>query len=323
MRDIPRIRLEDYHSSDPAVKQAMIDTLGKGLCEFGFVKVTAHGVDPELYKSAYDLYRSLFALDESAKQKYDSSENSTRGYTPFGREHAKDNPHPDLKEFWQVGQELPEGDPESDIFPANIWPTELPELRTTVLDLYRSLEECASILLEAFALYFDLPKETFASMIVRGDNVLRSIHYPPIQGEVAENQVRSAAHEDINLMTLLPQSDGAGLELLSHDGTWMPLNASQGDLIVDTGDMMSRITNKFVPATTHRVVNPPEGSNTARYSMPFFIHPHPKCMLNVLERFVTEDNPAQFPPITAGDFLLERLREIGLVKESSSTDDVS
>jgi isopenicillin N synthase-like dioxygenase len=311
MRELPRIHLSDYYSDDPAKKQKLIQTLGDGLCEFGFVKVADHGVDPDLYAKAYDQFRSFFAFEQSIKDKYSGTEDSARGYTPFGKEHAKDNPHPDLKEFWQVGQQIPEGDPEFDLFYKNIWPSEIPDMQQTVVGLYESLEACAVVLFEAFALYFGLPVDTFSKMIHRGDSVLRAIHYPPVEGEIAPNQVRAAAHEDINMMTLLPKSEGAGLELLTHEGEWLALNATKGDLIVDTGDMMSRVTNNHVPATTHRVVNPNPEENNARYSMPFFIHAHPHCDLSVLDHFTSEDNPAKFPPITAREFLQQRLVEIG------------
>jgi len=312
-QEVPHIDLRSYHTAE---RDAFIQTLGQGLCTFGFLKVAGHGIDPALFESCYDLFRSFFALDEERKRAYDCVADNTRGYTPFGKERAKDSPQPDLKEFWQVGQVLPPGHPDEGLFPANVWPRELPELEATVMSLCRSLESCAATLLEALAQYFSLPADTFSQMIVHGDSVLRAIHYPPIAGTPAPHQVRAAAHEDINLMTLLPGSKGSGLEILTHDDTWLPIAGLEGDLIVDTGDMMSRITNGRVAATTHRVVNPYDGQhdipNESRYSMPFFVHPHPRCELRVLPSFVSEDQPPRFAPITARAFLEERLQEIGL-----------
>lgn len=314
-KQIPHIHLADFHSSDENKRKQLIKTLGDGLCEFGFVTVGGHGVDPALYQSAYEQFKKLFSMGEEVKRQYDTSADNSRGYTPFGKEHAKDNPSPDLKEFWQVGQEVDKDDPQASLYFDNVWPKECPELRETTVGLYRALERCAKDLMEAFALYFELPQETFSEMVVGGDSVLRAIHYPPVKGELQPNQVRAAAHEDINMMTLLPQSDGDGLEILTHENEWLAVNAPAGDLVVDTGDMMSRITNNVVPATTHRVINPPQAENRARFSMPFFIHPHPQWELKVLDRFVTEEQPAKYPPITARAFLQERLREIGLKKD--------
>lgn len=316
-QEVPRIDLRSYHASNDE-REAFIKTLGEGLCTFGFLKVTGHGVDAGLIESSYRAFRKFFAQPEEVKQTYDCVQDNTRGYTPFGKERAKDNPQPDLKEFWQVGQVLAADDPDASLFAANVWPSELPEMEETVMSLYRAMEACASTLLEALAQYFSLPADTFSKMIVKGDSVLRSIHYPPIAGTPAPNQVRAAAHEDINLMTLLPHSKGAGLEILTHDETWLPIVGVEGDLIVDTGDMMARITNGKVAATTHRVINPSDGDgrvpNESRYSMPFFVHPYPRCELQVLPEFIADGEEPKFTPITARAFLEERLREIGLRK---------
>ena len=270
-----------------------------------------HHLDPQLIQDTYAQFRAFFALDEAIKRKYDRAEGGARGYTPFGREHAKDTPHPDLKEFWHVGQEA-QASKYRDFYPANLWPDELPELKPLAMRLYRSLEACATLLLQALAEYFELPKEIFASMIVDGNSVLRPIHYPPVTEGQNPNSVRAAAHEDINLITLLVESQGSGLEVLTRNGTWLAVDALEGDIVVDSGDMMSRITNGIVPATTHRVINPDPTQNISRYSMPFFIHPYADCSLAVMERFVSPDRPARTPPITAQEFLDQRLREIGL-----------
>jgi len=320
LQTIPSIDLADYTSGDGRTKTAVIRTLGEGLQEFGFLNVSGHGIDRGLIRRTYDLWKQFFELPEAAKKRYVVGVGGARGYTSFGVEHAKNNPHPDLKEFWHVGQVpeaaegLPAGHPARESYPPNVWPEEIPDLETSTRELYRRLEACAAVLLEALAEHFSLPRETFASMMQNGNSILRIIHYPAVPGGVDPHSVRAAAHEDINLITLLCEATDSGLEILSRDGTWLPVQAGEGQIVVDAGDMLSRATNEVVPATTHRVVNPPSGEARERYSMPFFVHPYSACPLDVMERFVSPGHPAKFPPITAGEFLEERLREIGLKK---------
>ncbi len=261
----------------------------------------------------YGLWERFFALPEPVKRRYVVGRGGARGYTPFGVEHAKGNPHPDLKEFWHIGREGREdaADTADAGYPPNVWPEELPELRRPTLDLYRRLESCAATLLAALAEFFGLPEAAFAGMMVRGNSILRILHYPPVAPGADPRAARAAPHEDINLITLLPAATGSGLEILTREGEWLPVEAAAGQLVVDAGDMLSRATNEVVPATTHRVVNPPGGAARGRCSMPFFVHPYPACPLDVMERFVSAERPARFPPVTAGDFLAERLREIG------------
>ena len=311
-RTIPTVDLNDY-GADGATRASFVDTLGSGLTEFGFLNVEGHGIDQELIRGTYRLWQRFFELPEEVKRQYVVGQGGARGFTPFGVEHAKDNPLPDLKEFWHVGQQVPEGHPYYDEYPKNVWPAEIPELREPTLRLYKSLERVAESLLMALAEHFDLPRETFSSMMAVGNSILRVIHYPPVPPGV-DPAVRAAAHEDINLITLLCEATDSGLEILTHEGTWMPVESGEGQIVVDAGDMLSRATNEVVPATTHRVINPPSAANRDRYSMPFFVHPYSACDLTILDRFVSPDRPPKYPPITAGEFLEQRLREIGLKK---------
>jgi isopenicillin N synthase-like dioxygenase len=313
-RSVPTIDLSDYTSCDTTSHWRAVETLGGGLTEFGFLVVEGHGIEPRLIRQAYDLWQRFFALDEAAKRQYAGVEGGARGFTPFGVEHAKGNPTPDLKEFWHVGQEPPAGHPFREEYPANVWPREIPELREPTLALYAALERVAADLLRALAEYFDLPRETFSAMMQVGNSILRVLHYPPI-APGSDPAVRAAAHEDINLITLLCEATDSGLQLFTRDGQWLPVEARPGQIVVDAGDMLSRATNEFVPATTHRVVNPPgAGAGRDRYSMPFFVHPYSACDLTILDRFVTPERPPRYPPITAGQFLEQRLHEIGLKK---------
>jgi isopenicillin N synthase-like dioxygenase len=312
-RTIPTIHLAEYTAGDAAARDRIVKTLGEGLVEFGFLNVEGHGIDPELISGTYHQWERFFQLPDEVKRKYSGIEGGARGYTPFRVEHAKDNPLPDLKEFWHVGQEPPEGHPFRQEYPPNVWPQEIPEVHEPTIRLYKSLEQVAESLLRALADYFELPPETFASMARVGNSILRIIHYPPVAPEF-DPAVRASAHEDINLITLLCGATDSGLEIFTRQGEWMSVSSEPGQIVVDAGDMLSRCTNRVVPATTHRVVNPQSSSNRDRYSMPFFVHPYSSCDLTVMDRFVSADNPAQFPPITAGQFLEERLREIGLKK---------
>jgi isopenicillin N synthase-like dioxygenase len=329
---VPVVDLSDYTSCDTSLRSRTVETLGGALVGIGFVVVEGHGIEARLIRDAYALWQRWFALDEAAKRRYAGGEGGARGYTPFGVEHARDSPTPDLKEFWHVGQEPAADRPaarEFPEYPPNVWPREIPELRQPTLALFRELERVAEQLLLALAEYFGLPRETFAAMMREGNSVLRILHYPPVPARPpglpadagqggggaaagAPAALRAAPHEDINLVTLLCEATGSGLELLRTDGSWLPVEARPGQIVVDAGDMLSRVTNAVVPAATHRVVNPPAGANRDRYSMPFFVHPYPACDLSVLDRFVSVERPLRFPPATAGELLDRRLREIGL-----------
>lgn len=315
---VPLVDLRDFDSEDPARRAAFVQGLGQAIQSLGFVRVTGHPVTPELIEPAYQTARAFFSLPERTKERYHvPGGGGERGYTPFGYEHAKDQVVPDLKEFWHVGRELEWGHPMASAYPRNLWPTEIAEFRPVLLALYRALDSVGASILRALALYLEEPEEVFSSLAVDGNSILRPIHYPPVKGEhYIPGAVRAAAHEDINLITLLMTSTSAGLELLTHDGSWMPANALPGEILADTGDMMSRITNGVLPATTHRVVNPPDG-NSDRMSMPFFVHPRPDALLSVLPRFRGPGYPPPAPDITGGKFLRQRLREIGLVDEET------
>lgn len=309
---IPTIDLGACRHGAPAARRAAVEALGEGLSRFGFVTVEGHGVDAALVRRAYEGFARFFALPDAVKRRYAGVDEGGRAYTPFGVEHAKDSPHPDLKEFWHVGQELPAGHPYRRVYADNVWPEEVPELAADALALYRALERCAETLLGALGEFFGLPPATFPEMMRDGNTILRAIHYPPVGACALPGSVRAAAHEDINLVTLLCEATDAGLEILTREGWWLPVAARPGEIVVDAGDMLSRVTNEVIPATTHRVVNPPAGADRDRYSMPFFVHPWPACDLTVMERFVSPERPARFPPTTAGRFLEERLRAIGM-----------
>ncbi|MEO1137674.1 MAG: 2OG-Fe(II) oxygenase family protein, partial [Pseudomonadota bacterium] len=228
----------------------------------------------------------------------------------FGREHAKDSEYPDLKEFWHVGREFEEGSPLEKIYPANLWPENPDGFRATFLELFNALEEAGLIMLEALAPSLGVPQDFFRKMATDGNSILRLLHYPPVPEGANPNSIRAAAHEDINLITILVAANGAGLQLLDRDGKWLPVETDPDNLIVDAGDMLARVCNDVIPATTHRVVNPEGGPNVSRYSMPFFMHPHSDALLSCIES--CKGDGAKYPDITADAFLKQRLQEIGL-----------
>lgn len=315
MRKVPELSLLSFVQGGDQDRVKFVDQLFTGIKEYGFIILKDHTVEQSKIDRAYEMVHQFFSLDEATKRKYISPDGGgQRGFTPFGSEHAKDYNHPDLKEFWHVGRELSKDHPRyqelKKFYPDNIWPTEVSEFKKTMSEIYSAMDSTSVILLEALGIALDLPERTFANMVDQGNSILRLINYPPIETPKDELSVRAAAHEDINLITMLVGATDSGLELLDRDGSWLPVSTRPGEIVVDSGDMLSRITNEVIPATTHRVVNP-EDTSTTRYSMPFFVHPHPNAELKCIPSCVGEGE--KYPPISSHDFLMQRLREIGLV----------
>lgn len=309
---VPELSLKAYTQGEAADRSHFVDELFAGLKKYGFVILKDHPVQTSLLRKAYALSEELFQLPQEKKSAYaDDQQGGQRGYTPFGREHAKDSKYPDLKEFWHVGRDLPGDHRLKSFFADNVWPNEIPDFQSTFQTLFQALDDTGRIMLEALTIPLDVPKSYFQEMTHAGSSILRLLHYPPIAEGVDPNCIRAAAHEDINLITLLVSAQGSGLELLTREGTWLAVETDPENIIVDSGDMLARITNEVIPATTHRVVNP-KGENKSRYSMPFFMHPNPDARLECIAS--CRGTGEKYPPILANDFLLERLREIGLTK---------
>lgn len=311
---VETVHLSQFRQGSPRDRAEFIRVLGDSFRHTGFVKVAGHQVLPSDVAGAYAAARAFFALPEAAKRRYQvPGSGGARGFTAFGSEHAKDNPVGDLKEFWHVGQELPADHPLKAVYGDNLWPeAEVPGFKAHTLALYRALEDCAATLLEALALYLGLPERSLADMIRDGNSILRIIHYPALKDRYLEGGVRSSAHEDINLITLLPAATDSGLQLLDRDGAWHAVDGLAGEIVADAGDMLSRHVNLKIPSTTHRVVNP-EDPEAVRYAMPFFCHPRPEVLLDCPEALLAPGEIRNFAPITAHAFLLQRLREIGLI----------
>lgn len=313
LRRVPELSLMSFLQGTTNDRTAFVNGLFNGLKDYGFIVLVDHPVDHKVTSQAYDLVHEFFQLPVETKKKYVCpAGGGQRGYTAFGVEHAKDSKYPDLKEFWHVGRDTIK-DPArfGQYFPANVWPAEIPEFKETMLKLYNGLDMTSSVVLDALGMALDVPQTFFRNMLQDGNSILRPIHYPPLSQEASANAVRSAAHEDINLITVMVGATTSGLELLDRDGKWLPVTCNEKQLVVDSGDMLSRLTNDVIPATTHRVVNPTD-FNSTRYSMPFFSHPNPDTLLTCIPSCV--GTGAKYPPINSHEWLMKRLEEIGLMK---------
>lgn len=314
---VPRLDQRRFHDGDATERAAFAAELRQGLEATGFAVIERHGVDAVTIRAAYAALEVFFALDEGTKQRSGGSPGGQRGYTGFGIEHAKDQLTPDLKEFFHVGREWASEHPRRGATPANLWPSEVPALRTVLSGLYEQLERCAEQLLEALSLAYGVAPRTFPDLLREGNSILRAAHYPALPAGAPPGALRAAPHEDINLITLLCEATDAGLEILTPAG-WQAIETAPGQIVVDAGDMLRQVTGGVIPSTTHRVVNPEPGSpasRRARTSLPFFAHPAPECDLSVHPHFATPERIVDHPPITAAAFLDRRLREIGLARD--------
>ena len=316
--NIPRLDLNKYINGTEQDRKQFSDEIGNAFNETGFVTITNHGLSKELIDKLYTDVKTLFALPEEVKKAYEIPELSgQRGYTGKNKETAKGFTTPDLKEFWQIGQFVADNSPLKADYPDNLIVNELPDFNPTTKDVYQKLEQAGKYLLRAIAVYLDLPEDYFDSKVAEGNSILRTLHYFPITDpdSIPDDAVRAGAHEDINLITLLIGASADGLELLTRDNEWFPVKAYGEDLVVNVGDMLQRLTNNKLKSTTHRVVNPPRDQmKNSRYSVPFFLHPKPDMDLTSLESCIDTNHPKLYTDITAGEYLDERLREIGLKK---------
>lgn len=315
MNRIPSVDLSDFLSGDPKRKQKFIDEIGAAYENIGFVALKGHFLDDALVDDLYAEVRNFFNLPLATKQQYEiPGIGGQRGYVSFGKESAKGKKEGDLKEFWHFGQYVDSDSKYASEYPDNVTVKELPNFNIVGKKAYQMLEETAKYVLRALALHIGLEETYFDGFIKDGNSILRPIHYPPITEEPKE-AVRAAAHGDINLITLLMGAQGKGLQVQNHEGEWIDAIAQPDELMINVGDMLSRHSNNKLKSTIHRVTNPPkELWGTSRYSIPFFMHPISDMKLDVLEQCIDQDNPKQFDDITAGAFLNERLKELGLKK---------
>ena len=314
--EIPVLDLNDFNASDNDRKNEFVRQLGAAYNDIGFVAVKNHGLSDELRDNLYAAVRKFFFLPDEVKAKYEiAGLFGQRGYTGKGKEHAKGRTTGDLKEFYHVGQEVAPDDGLAAEYPDNIWPEEVPEFKDYTLQAYQILENAGKTILQAIALYLGLEQHYFDAKVEKGNSILRPIHYFPIEHpeEVPADAVRAAEHGDINLITLLMGASAEGLQVLRRDNKWIPITALPDQVVVNVGDMLERLTNKKLKSTIHRVVNPAKDKmKTSRFSIPFFMHPRSDINLKCLDSCIDEKNPKQFQDMTAGEFLNERLAELGL-----------
>ncbi|CAH1000774.1 Validamycin A dioxygenase [Neolewinella maritima] len=312
-RTIPLVDLSQFEQGDKTQRQAFINQLGEAFHDIGFVGVTGHGISKDLIDDFYVAAKKFFALPVETKRKYEvAGAAGQRGYTSFGKEHAKQSQVADLKEFFQIGQEL--NDTSDSAYQKNPHVEEVPAFMDLGMQLYRAFEASGNSLLRAIALYLGLDEQYFGEQTSDGMSILRAIHYPPITQE-PKSAIRAEQHEDINLITLLVGASAGGLELQNAAGEWQEIVPENDEIVINVGDMLQRLTNNYLRSTTHRVVNPPRSEwDKPRLSIPFFLHPRPDMKLDVLPSTVTAERPQAYAPITAGEYLDERLREIGLKK---------
>jgi len=311
---IPSVDLADFLSGDPVRKHAFVQELGKAYEEVGFVAVKNHGVPDELIADLYKYVQQFFSLPLEQKKEYEIPELAgQRGYTSFGKEHAKGSDAPDLKEFFQYGQ-TPRDNYKEEEYPPNVSVNEVAAFNKTFADSYRAFEKSGTALLQAIALYLGLDEHYFDQYVYNGNSILRAIHYPPITHE-PKSAIRAEQHEDINLITLLVGASADGLQILTKQGEWVGVTSLPEQIVVNVGDMLQRFTNNRLMSTTHRVVNPArELWHTSRFSIPFFLHPKSSMSLRCLDTCIDDAHPKAYEDATAGEYLDERLREIGLKK---------
>jgi len=313
--NIPVVDLSLFVKGDAAQKQQFVNDLGKAYETVGFVAVKNHGIPDDLIRNLYQYVQQFFSLPAEVKESYEKKELAgQRGYTSFGREHAKGFDAPDLKEFFQFGQTVEDSDPIKEEYPDNVTVNEIPQFTPTFRQAYKAFEQSGKALLQAIALYLGLAENYFDQYVHNGNSILRAIHYPPIKNE-PKSAIRAEQHEDINLITLLVGASADGLQILTKGDEWVGVTSLPEQIVVNVGDMLQRLTNNRLRSTTHRVVNPPrELWGTSRYSIPFFLHPKGSMSLACLESCINNQQPKAYEDATAGEYLDERLREIGLKK---------
>lgn len=314
-QEIPSLDLADFKEGDENSRANFVKALGEAYRNIGFVAIKNHGLSDDLTTRLYEAVQKFFGLTEEIKKEYEFPELfGQRGYISKGKEKAKGRNTGDLKEFFHVGQPDDQKLPD---YPDNIWPKEVSDLESLTTDAYRILEDAGISMLQAIALYLGLDEHYFDNKVRSGNSILRAIHYFPIENpeEIPADAVRAAEHGDINLITLLMGASADGLQVLRRDGEWIPITALPDQIVVNVGDMLSRLTNNRLKSTIHRVVNPPkELMKTSRFSIPFFMHPKSSMDLTSLESCISEKEPKLYEDMSAGEFLDERLREIGLKK---------
>lgn len=319
LNKIAVVDYNDYVSGDAQKRETFIKDFGDSFANMGFAIVRNHGVTPELRNKLFEVSKAFFNLPEEIKRKYENMAlHGQRGYISKNRETAKGKAVADLKEFYHVGQTVTDGDPIKAEYPDNIWPAEITEFETVCQKVYQTFEQTGQNLLKSTALYLGLPENYFGPKVHNGNSILRLLHYYPVadKSQIPAGAVRAAAHGDINLITLLMGGSAEGLQAQSLDGHWINVSPKEDEIVVNIGDMLARLTNDKLRSTQHQVITPNEASwLTPRFSTPFFMHPRSDMDLTCLESCISAERPKAYADMTAGEFLTERLEELGLKKK--------
>ena len=291
------------------------DALGTSFLETGFALIADHEIPEDVLDANLRASMEFFALPATVKAQYDSRHiGGQRGYTAFGTENAKDNPAYDLKEFWHTGPIVPDDPDLAKIMPENVSVREIDNFDNATRAMFDAMTNMCRKLLSSVALFLGLEEDWFVDKTQHANSILRLLHYPAMTTAPEPGSMRAAAHEDINLITILTGAEERGLQAKHRSGEWLDINPPEGVLVVNVGDMLQRLTGGLLPSTTHRVLNPtPERAKVPRYSTPFFMHFDPDYLIETLPECINKGG-TKFEPILTHDYLFERLREIGLVK---------
>jgi isopenicillin N synthase-like dioxygenase len=304
---IKRLNLKNYVCGNSSERQQFSRELLAALKEFGFFILVNHDLDNRLIARSLKVTGQFFSLPASVKESYHIAEAmGQRGYTGFGTRQAIKNNAPDPKEYWHMGRDtfLRRETIAADM--RNVYPKEVSEFRPVLRDLFNKADEIGRILLEALGEGLGAPPNYFKELTEDGNCVMRCLHYPATANLVgSETSVyRAAPHKDINFFTLLIGETNTGLQFECNDGSWLDVKAESGEIIIDSGEMLSLITNNEIKATTHQVIRAND-ERSSRYSIVFLVHPYPEAELVCLDSY--QNDGETYTPITAHNYLMERI----------------
>lgn len=313
LMEIPLIDFEPFINGDASSRQSVARLVYEACHEIGFMYLKNLGISPTQIDQLFTQSQKFFALPLALKNQLAwSDEFSNRGYVGLERERLAPDKPGDLKEAFNVGKEvnlIESGTPEKSPPILNQWPPGQDDFRQTVLQFYQACAEAADIICQAFAIALDLPESFFSQRHTQQEYTLRLLHYPPVEREPQPGQVRAGEHSDYGSFTLLFQDDVGGLEVCTAQGNWMAAPSIPETVIVNTGDLMQRWTNHVFCSTKHRVRMPTgDRVKRSRYSVAFFCHPNNDTEIACLESCIQPNRPPLYSPITAGDYLVNRLQ---------------
>ncbi|MGB3491616.1 MAG: 2-oxoglutarate and iron-dependent oxygenase domain-containing protein [Elainellaceae cyanobacterium] len=309
---IPLVDFAPFLIDDSIGQQQVAAEIYRACHEIGFLYVINHGIPQDMIDRAFEQSQQFFDLPLAQKQKVAwSNEFSNRGYVGRERERLDETQPGDVKEAFNIGQEVPQDQAFSQgaALVLNRWPAGQDAFRTTISELFETCTVAAAHVLRAFAIALSMP-ETFIVEQHRTHNyTLRLLHYPPLDAMPKPGQMRAGAHSDYGSLTLLFQDDVGGLEVLNAKEQWIAAPAVPGAILVNTGDLMERWSNDVFRSTQHRVRLPDaDHAGCDRYSIAFFCQPDAEAEIACLPTCQSATHPPQYPPVKSGEYLLSRLQ---------------